>query len=86
MSRTFWKRGKKYLLTSRSFSRIIRTMKKYVKKPWSMRERTLLRDNYYIVEKEKLLELLPQRTMQSITSQVYYLKKRGWYFNHGTNN
>lgn len=61
-------------------------MKKYVKKPWSMRERTLLRDNYYIVEKEKLLELLPQRTMQSITSQVYYLKKRGWYFNHGTNN
>jgi hypothetical protein len=51
-----------------------------------VQERTLLRDNYYIVDKEKLLELLPQRTLQSITSQVYYLKKRGWYFKHGTNN
>jgi len=61
-------------------------MKKYIRKPWTHSERTILRDNYYIVRKEELLEMLPDRTLQSIVSQVYYLKKRGWYFKHGTIN
>lgn len=55
-------------------------MKKYVNKPWTMTERNLLRDNYYLVSKEELLEILPGRTLSSITSQVHYLRKRGWYF------
>lgn len=45
-----------------------------------MTERNLLRDNYYLVSKEELLEILPGRTLSSITSQVHYLRKRGWYF------
>ena len=55
-------------------------MKKYVRKPWSVREREILRQNYYIVDKEKLQELLPSRTLTSIASQAHYLQKRGWYF------
>jgi hypothetical protein len=56
------------------------SMKKYVRKPWSVREREILRKNYYLVNKEQLQELLPSRTFSSITSQVHYLQKRGWYF------
>jgi hypothetical protein len=55
-------------------------MKKYVNKPWTMTERNLLRQNYYILSKEELLEILPGRTLVSIASQAHYLKKRGWYF------
>ena len=56
------------------------SMKKYVRKPWSVREREILRQNYYIVDKEKLQELLPSRTSTAIASQAHYLQKRGWYF------
>jgi hypothetical protein len=55
-------------------------MKKYERKPWSIRERELLRQNYYTVDKEKLQELLPSRTLTAIASQAHYLQKRGWYF------
>ena len=33
-------------------------MKKYTKKPWSHEERTILSQNYYIVDAEALAELL----------------------------
>jgi len=55
-------------------------MKKYERKPWSIREREILRNNYYTVDKEKLQELLPSRTLTAMASQVHYLRKRGWYF------
>jgi hypothetical protein len=59
-------------------------MRNYVKKPWSIRERELLRDNYYLASKEELLQMLPGRTLTSIQSQVHYLRKRGWYFKRET--
>ena len=55
-------------------------MKKYDKQPWSSEERQVLRDYYYILDMELLLEVLPIRTPNSIRKQVAYLKKRGWYF------
>ena len=73
-------------MTFSSLFRIIHGMKQYKQKPWTQSERTILRDNYYIVSKEELLDMLPDRTLQSITSQVYYLKKRGWYFKRGNIN
>lgn len=55
-------------------------MKKYIKKPWTQEERNLLREYYYTLSQDALLELFPDRTMNSITKQVAYLRKRGWYF------
>ena len=55
-------------------------MKKYDKQPWSDSERHVLRDYYYVLGMEHLLEILPGRTPNSIRKQVAYLKKRGWYF------
>ena len=55
-------------------------MKKYDKQPWSTAERHVLRDYYYVLGMEHLLEVLPGRTPNSIRKQVAYLKKRGWYF------
>ena len=56
-------------------------MKQYTKKPWSIRERVLLKEYYNNCTVEELLELLPGRTENSIRKQVSYLRKRGWTFN-----
>jgi hypothetical protein len=45
-----------------------------------MNERNLLRKHYYVSSQDELLKLFPDRTMNSITKQVNYLKKRGWSF------
>ena len=37
-------------------------MKKYDKQPWSTSERHVLRDYYYVLGMEHLLEVLPGRT------------------------
>lgn len=47
-------------------------------KPWTADERRILQLNYSKVPKEELLELLPGRTWNSISSQVYYLRRRQW--------
>ena len=62
------------------FSTIIYAMKKYDKQPWSADERRVLRDYYYVLDMEAILEVLPGLTPNSIRKQVAYLKKRGWYF------
>lgn len=44
--------------------------------PWTHSERLLLQKHY--ANKEKILELLPHRTWDSIRSQAGWLRKRGW--------
>ena len=56
-------------------------MKTYSKKPWSIRERVLLKEHYHSCTEKELLELFPDRTYNSIRKQVSYLRKRGWTFN-----
>lgn len=48
-----------------------------VQKAWTTTERRILED-YYEEEGEGILPRLPGRTWDSIRSQVYYLRKRGW--------
>jgi hypothetical protein len=67
-------------LTFISDAAIIYSMKQYSKRPWTMNERNLLRKHYYVSSQDELLKLFPDRTMNSITKQVNYLKKRGWSF------
>ena len=55
-------------------------MKEYKKKPWSHDERNLLKLHYYFKNEEELLQMFPDRTINSIRKQVVYLKKRGWTF------
>ena len=55
-------------------------MKQYSKRPWTSDERNLLRKYYYISSEEELQKLFPDRSMNAITKQVHYLKKRGWSF------
>ncbi len=55
-------------------------MKKYERKPWGHSERVLLSKKYYTASDEELLTLFPDRTKVSLTSQVHYLRKRGWAF------
>ena len=55
-------------------------MKKYRKKPWSEAERKLLLTNYNYMDVNKLAEFLPGRTTTAITSQAWYLRKRGIRF------
>ena len=55
-------------------------MKDYQKRPWTHEERNLLRNYYYCKTQEELLEMFPDRTMNSIRKQVSYLRKRGWCF------
>jgi len=55
-------------------------MKNYRKKPWSYKERMLLRDHYYFMGGEEMQNILPGRTHNSIVKQVAYLKARGWWF------
>jgi len=44
---------------------------------WSREERAIL-EEYYADEGESICERLPGRSWDSIRSQVYYLRKRGW--------
>ena len=53
-------------------------MKQYKKKPWSHRERLLLKESYRESTETQLLELFPNRTYNSVRKQVAYLRKRGW--------
>jgi|TARA_B110000483_G_C17871367_1_gene418109 hypothetical protein len=55
-------------------------MKKYKKKPWTNAERKLLLTNYNYVDREKLAEWLPGRSLTAITSQAWQLRKRGLNF------
>lgn len=49
-------------------------------KPWSKEERMILKKNYGNIPIASLLKVLPGRSEQSIRSQVFYLRKRGWTF------
>ena len=55
-------------------------MRKYIKRPWSKEERTVLSQYYYLKSIEEIQLLLPERTPNAIRKQVLYLKKRGWRF------
>jgi hypothetical protein len=55
-------------------------MRKYTKKPWSRKERLVLARAYYILPKQEVYALLPERTPNAIAKQVLYLRKRGWPF------
>lgn len=47
---------------------------------WTTKERQLLKDKYNTMPAEQLSALMG-RSLSSITSQVNYLRKRGWTFN-----
>ena len=55
-------------------------MKQYKKQPWTVKEKRLLSEYYYMIPTEDLLLLLPQRTIGAIRNQVNYLRKRGYKF------
>ena len=56
-------------------------MKEYKKRPWSIRERVMLKEHYSKMSVTELQEkVLPSRTENSIRKQVAYLRKRGWSF------
>ena len=52
----------------------------YKKGHWAHSERKYLKDNYNHVPIEEIIAKL-NRSPSSITSQVHYLRKRGWTFN-----
>ena len=54
----------KYFLTFNETSPIIYNMKEYQKKPWSQDERNKLRNHYYLLSEDELLEMFPGRTQQ----------------------
>ena len=70
---------KKYLDKAASF-RYNTRMKKYKKQPWTVDERRILSENYFMLNIEDLMYLLPKRTEQSVRNQVTYLRKRGYRF------
>ena len=49
-------------------------------KQWTTPEKHRLKKFYKTVETKQLLLLFPGRSLQSIQSQVHYLRKRGWTF------
>lgn len=49
-------------------------MKDYQKRPWTQAERNLLRLHYYFKTEQELLEMFPDRSINSIRKQVAYLK------------
>ena len=55
-------------------------MKQYKKQPWTIKERQLLSENYFILTADDLILLFPNRTIGAIRNQVNYLKKRGYSF------
>lgn len=54
------------------------------KKHWTTEERHILKKYYGLESMDALLLRLPGRSEQSIYSQVFYLRKRGWTFNKGS--
>jgi len=54
-------------------------MKMYRSNQWTHKDRQVLKDFYNIKPLEELAELL-ERSTSAITSQVNYLRKRGWTF------
>ena len=48
-----------------------------------MHERRVLSENYFILNLEDLMYLLPDRSEQAIRNQVNYLRKRGYRFKNG---
>jgi len=59
---------------------IIYKMKKQERKvkSWTMKECELLKKHYNQVSMQELLELLPDRTENSIYKKVQSLRKKGW--------
>lgn len=55
-------------------------MKRYTKRPWSRRERELLRQVYYKSTAEELQECFPDRSYNACVKQAKYLQDRGWVF------
>jgi hypothetical protein len=49
----------------------------YTSSRWTEKERQILQE-FYAEEGEKVVDRLPGRTWDSVRSQVYYLRKRGW--------
>ena len=60
-------------------------MKKYEKQPWTSDERNVLRDYYYVLSMEQLLDVLPGRSPNAIRKQVAYLKKTRLVFQERRN-
>lgn len=58
-------------------------MKMYNSNQWTAADRQLLKDFYNIKPVEELAEAL-ERSTSAITSQVNYLRKRGWTFHRRT--
>jgi len=58
-------------------------MKLYKKGKWSTKERQVLKDLYNKIPLTELSTRLLRRST-SITSQVNYLRKRGWAFHRRT--
>ena len=58
-------------------------MKKYKKQPWTVDERRILSEYYFILNLEDMAFMLPNRTEQAIKNQVTYLRKRGYRFKNG---
>ena len=58
-------------------------MKKYKKQPWTVDERRILSEYYFILNLEDMAFMLPNRTEQAIKNQVNYLRKRGYRFKNG---
>ena len=50
------------------------------KRPWTVKEKQILKNNYGVLPLKDLIELLPGRNENSIYKQVSYLRKRGWTF------
>jgi len=50
---------------------------------WSHKERQILKDHYNVLPMEELASKL-MRSYSQITSQVNYLRKRGWAFHRRT--
>ena len=55
-------------------------MKIYTKKPWSRKERELLRKVYYFSTSVELQEYFPDRSYNACVKQAKYLQDRGWAF------
>lgn len=58
-------------------------MKLLKKGSWTYKEKMILKDNYNKMTLDELSTRL-LRTPSSITSQVNYLRKRGWTFHRRT--
>ena len=58
-------------------------MKMYRSNQWTAKDRQVLKDFYNIKPVEELAEIL-ERSTSAITSQVNYLRKRGWTFHRRT--